>query len=177
MSAVRAIVTNPGYLGCHVSGRTKKVDVLVDPDLPALGHLTRQHSQDRADGVTAVGGELRAIVDDTTGTAPGVLADKARTNAGTPPRRKTPWGIGTRRRLVTRWRGLVVCDSCGKKLQGGMVRGQALYRCYRSNDYAVPVGDHPPSLSVHEVACFRKSTLGCREVTAPSGSLRQPSRL
>ena len=46
--------------------------------------------------------------------------------------------------------GLATCDSCGKRLQGGMVRGHALYRCYRTNDYAVPVNDHPPSLSVRE---------------------------
>ncbi|MGH9107432.1 MAG: hypothetical protein ACRDZX_16720, partial [Acidimicrobiales bacterium] len=30
------------------------------------------------------------------------------------------------------------------------VWGQALYRGYRTNDYAVPVNDHPPSLSVRE---------------------------
>jgi hypothetical protein len=46
--------------------------------------------------------------------------------------------------------GLVICGSCGKRLQGGTVRGNALYRCYRTNDYAVPVDGHPPSLSVRE---------------------------
>jgi hypothetical protein len=38
MSAVREILTNPRYLGFQVSGRTKKKDVLLDPDVPALGH-------------------------------------------------------------------------------------------------------------------------------------------
>jgi hypothetical protein len=31
-----------------------------------------------------------------------------------------------------------------------MVRGHASYRCYRRNDYALPISDHPPSLAVRE---------------------------
>ncbi|MGH9104615.1 MAG: hypothetical protein ACRDZX_02020, partial [Acidimicrobiales bacterium] len=38
-----------------VSGRTKKVDVLVGPDLPALGHVTRQHWQARSEWGTVWG--------------------------------------------------------------------------------------------------------------------------
>ena len=53
MSAVRAILANPCYLGYHVSGRTKKADVLIDPDRPALGDVTRQHWQDQAEWVTS----------------------------------------------------------------------------------------------------------------------------
>ena len=34
MSAVRTILANPRYLGYHVSGRTKKADILLDPDSP-----------------------------------------------------------------------------------------------------------------------------------------------
>ena len=49
MSAVRSILANPRYLGYHVSGRTKKADILLDPDVPALGHVTQQQWQDRAD--------------------------------------------------------------------------------------------------------------------------------
>jgi hypothetical protein len=33
---------------------------------------------------------------------------------------------------------------------GGHGPRPRLYRCYRTNDYAVPVDDHPPSLSVRE---------------------------
>ncbi len=46
--------------------------------------------------------------------------------------------------------GLVVCDCCGKKLQGNMVRGHAFYRCKLSRDYPVPINGHPQSLSVRE---------------------------
>jgi hypothetical protein len=46
--------------------------------------------------------------------------------------------------------GLVVCDCCGKKLQGNVVRGHAFYRCKVSRDYPVPGNDHPQSLAVRE---------------------------
>ncbi|MGH9106353.1 MAG: recombinase family protein, partial [Acidimicrobiales bacterium] len=151
MSAVRAILTNPRYRGYHVSGRTRKVDVLVDPDFPTLGHVTRQHWQEPSDWVTASVPSYEALVDEVTWhRAQAILATNTRTNASTPARRKTH--VGVRHAAPSRYplAGLVVCDSCGKKLQGGTVRGHALYRCYRTNDYAVPVQDHPPSLSVRE---------------------------
>ena len=46
--------------------------------------------------------------------------------------------------------GLVVCDCCGKKLQGNVVRGQVFYRCKVSADYPVTGNDHPRSLAVRE---------------------------
>ena len=151
MSAVRAIIANPRYLGHHVSGRTKKVDVLVDPERPALGHVTRQHWQQRSEWATAAVPTYEAVVDDVAWHgAQAALAANTRTNACTPARRQTH--VGVRHAAASRYplAGLVICDSCGKKLQGGMVRGHALYRCCRTNDYAVPVDDHPPSLSVRE---------------------------
>jgi len=45
---------------------------------------------------------------------------------------------------------LVICDACGKRLQGNVVRGHAFYRCVVSRDYPVPVNDHPSSLSIRE---------------------------
>jgi DNA invertase Pin-like site-specific DNA recombinase len=151
MSVVRTILANPRYLGHHVSGRTKKVDVLLDPDLPALGHVTRQQWQDRAEWVTATVQSHEAIVDEATWhRVQALTAANTRTNAVTPSRRKTH--VGVRHAEPSRYplAGLVICDCCGKKLQGNVVRGNALYRCSRSNDYAVPLNDHPPSLSVRE---------------------------
>src|ERR1039458_10118390 len=66
MSAVRTILGNPRYLGYHVSGRTKKADILLDPDAPALGHVTRQQWQERAEWVTASVQTYEAIVDEMT---------------------------------------------------------------------------------------------------------------
>ena len=66
MSVVRTILNNPRYLGRHVSGRTRKVDVLLDPDMPSLGHVTRQKWQHRADWVTASTPTYEPIVDEMT---------------------------------------------------------------------------------------------------------------
>ena len=44
----------------------------------------------------------------------------------------------------------MVCDCCGKKLQGNLVRGHAFYRCKVSADYPVAENDHPRSLAVRE---------------------------
>ena len=48
---------------------------------------------------------------------------------------------GVRRAEPSRYplSGLVVCDCCGKKLQGNLVRGHAFYRCKVSSDYPVAV--------------------------------------
>ena len=151
MSVVRTILANPRYLGFHVSGRTKKADILLDPDMPALGHVTRQQWQDRSEWVTSSVQTYDAIVDEATWhRVQAVTASNTRTNAVTPGRRKTH--VGVRHAELSRYplAGLVVCDCCGKKLQGNMVRGHALYRCYMSKDYPVPVNNHPPSLSVRE---------------------------
>jgi site-specific DNA recombinase len=150
MSAVRAILGNPRYLGYQVSGRTKKKDVLLDPDVPALGHVTRQQWQQRDEWVTSTVQAYDAIVEEQNWhRVQALVASNTRTKAVTPSRRTH---AGVRRSDPSRYplAGLVVCDACGKKLQGNTVRGYSLYRCYVSTDYASPFKDHPPSLSVRE---------------------------
>jgi hypothetical protein len=150
MSAVRAILINPRYLGYQVSGRTKKKDVLLDPDVPALGHVTRQQWQQRDEWVTSTVQAYDAIVEEQTWhRVQALVAGNTRTKAATPSRRTH---AGVRRSDSSRYplAGLVICDACGKKLQGNTVRGYSLYRCYVSSDYASPFKDHPPSLSVRE---------------------------
>jgi DNA invertase Pin-like site-specific DNA recombinase len=151
MSVVRAILANPRYLGYHVSGRTKKADFLIDPDVPALGHVTRQQWQDRAEWVTSSVQTYEAIVDESTWhRAQAITAAKTRTKAVTPARHRTH--DGTHRSDPSRYplAGLVVCDCCGKKFQGNMARGHAFYRCKASPDYPATVNDHPPTLAVRE---------------------------
>jgi site-specific DNA recombinase len=150
MSAVRAILGNPRYVGHHVSGRTKKKDVLLDPDAPALGHVTRQQWQQRDEWVTSTVQAYDAIVEERGWhRVQALVASNTRTKAVTPSRRTH---AGVRRSDSSRYplAGLVICDVCGKKLQGNTVRGYSLYRCYVGSDYASPLNDHPPSLSVRE---------------------------
>ena len=123
-SAVRAILDKPRYLGHHVSGRTKKADVLLDPDHPMLGHVTRQQWQDKPNWVTAEAPTYPAIIDEATWQrARALAASNTRTTAVTPARRSTR--DGTRRSVPSRYPlvGLVICGCCGKKLQGNMARG------------------------------------------------------
>lgn len=151
MSAVRSILANPRYLGYHVSGRTKKADVLLDPDAPMLGHVTRQQPQDRGEWVTASTQTYEAIVDEKTWhQVHALLAGNTRSNATTSAPRRNRTGV--RRAGLSRYplAGLVICDCCGKKLQGNTVRGHAFYRCKVSRDYPVPLDNHPPSLAVRE---------------------------
>jgi len=150
MSAVRAILVNPRYLGYQVSGRTKKKDVLLDPDVPALGHVTRQQWQQRNEWVTSTVQAYDAIVEERVWhRVQALVASNTRTKAVTPSRRTH---AGVRRSDPSRYplAGLVVCDACGKRLQGNTVRGYSLYRCRMSSDYASPLKDHPPCLSVRE---------------------------
>ncbi len=150
MSAVRAILINPRYLGYQVSGRTKKKDVLLDPDVPALGHVTRQQWQQRDEWVTSTVQAYDAIVEEQIWhRVQALVASNTRTKAVTPSRRTH---AGVRRSDSSRYplAGLVICDACGKRLQGNTVRGYSLYRCRVSSDYASPLKDHPPCLSVRE---------------------------
>ena len=150
MSAVRAILDNPRYLGYQVSGRTKKKDVLLDPDVPALGHVTRQQWQQRDEWVTSSVQAYDAIVEEQIWhRVQALVASNTRTKAVTPSRRTH---AGVRRSDPSRYplAGLVICDACGKRLQGNTVRGYSLYRCRVSSDYASPLKDHPPCLSVRE---------------------------
>ena len=78
-----------------------------------------------------------------------LVASNTRAKAATPSRRTH---AGVRRSDLSRYplAGLVICDACGKRLQGNTVRGYSLYRCRMSSDYASPLKDHPPCLSVRE---------------------------
>ena len=113
--------------------------------------MTRQQWQHRSEWVTASVQTYDAIVDETTWhRVQALIVASTRTKAVTPGRDRAH--RGSRRSEPSRYplAGLVLCDCCGKKLQGNMVRGNALYRCRVSPDYPVPINNHPPSLSVRE---------------------------
>ena len=77
------------------------------------------------------------------------MASNTRTKAVTPSRRTH---AGVRRSDPSRYplAGLIICDACGKRLQGNTVRGRLAHRCRARSDYTSPLKDHPPCLSVRE---------------------------
>ena len=109
-----------------------------------------------------------AIVDEMTWhRVQALIATSTRSNAVKPGQRRTHTGV--RRAEPTRYplAGMVVCDCCGKKLQGNMVRGHAFYRCKVSADYPVAVNIHPPSLSVREDRLLPHVNAWLSELFAP----------
>ena len=101
--------------------------------------------------MTASEQTYEAIIDEVTWyRVQSLLSANARSNVVASAR-----GIersGVRRADSSRYplAGLVTCDCCGRKLQGNIVRGNAMYRCTVRSDYPVSVNDHPPSLSVRD---------------------------
>jgi DNA invertase Pin-like site-specific DNA recombinase len=153
VNAVRAIVLNPKYKGTQAYGRYHKVERLRDVDNPAAGHVTREVPS-RQDEVVTIAGIVESIVGEGTWRAaqpgtcpsrPGPSPDRPRGPAGS-------HGPPTESRYALR--GLLLCASCGRKMQGNVIsRGHAEprvgYRCVYRDEYP---GDqtHPRSMFVAE---------------------------
>lgn len=143
VSAVRAIVMNPRYKGTERFGAYKKVERLYDPTDPAAGHVTRMVRAD-PDNVITVPGAVPAIVDELTWQR----AQPTAAPVGRGPRPDRP--SAGRYAL----RGLLVCDACGRTMQGHMVRRRTGaerlgYRCAVRADYPGRK-DHTSNLFVAE---------------------------
>jgi hypothetical protein len=131
-----------------VFGKQAKVDVLLDPDQPALGHVTRMRWQDPAEWLTATDATHEPLVDESTWHRVQQLI----ASHGRPSNTPRLAGGASRRSAPSRYplAGLIVCAHCGKRLQGSHTRGHAFYRCRIGAGYPVgPVG-HPPTFAVRE---------------------------
>lgn len=125
-SAVRAILSNPRYLGRQVCGRQRRHEQLVDPAQPALGHQTRMRWQAETDWVISDVPTHEPLVDETTWQrAQLLMRERARGNGGGSPRADT-----SRYALV----GLLQCSHCGRRMQGSHTRGNPMYRCRLASD-------------------------------------------
>ena len=114
--------------------------------------MTRQQWQQRDEWVTSTVQAYDAIVEEQVWhRVQAFVASNTRTKTVTPSRR-THAGVRRSDSSLYPLAGLVICDACGKRLQGNTMRGCSLYRCRVSSDYASPFKDHPPSgsLSVRE---------------------------
>jgi site-specific DNA recombinase len=147
-SAVRAILLNPRYLGRYVFGRQARVEVLLDPDQPALGHVTRMRWQDRSQWLNATEFTHEPLVDEASWHRVQELME----SNTRPSRRHHHAGGESRRSVPGRYplSGLIVCGHCNKKLQGSHTRGRAYYRCRIGAGYPTGPTGHPASLAVRE---------------------------
>ena len=119
-SAVRAILTNPRYLGHQVVGRQRRRDELVDPTDPAAGTASRQHWQAADTWVTSDEPAWPALVD----VALWQRVNARITNTRSPQRRRPRATAG-----VYLLAGLVRCKVCGRSMHGATLKGKPYYRC------------------------------------------------
>ena len=139
-SAVRAILTNPRYLGHQVVGRQRRKDELVNPLDPAIGTTSRQHWQTEDEWVTSDEPTWPALVDRTLWE---------RVNA----RIKNTRGPGRRRPRAAPGKyllaGLIRCATCGRSMHGNTLKNKPYYRCnLQRADYADT--SHPKTTAIRE---------------------------
>ncbi|MDP1820909.1 MAG: recombinase family protein [Acidimicrobiales bacterium] len=140
-SAVRAILTNPRYLGHQVTGRQRRKDELLDPTDPAAGTTSRQRWQPAGEWVTSDEPAWPALVD----------ADlwhrvNARITNTRGPQRRRPRAEPGKYLLA----GMLCCAACGRSMHGATLKGKPYYRCNAQRpDYAETDG-HPTTTAVRE---------------------------
>ena len=142
-SAVRAILTNPRYLGRQVAGRQRRYDLLFNAHDPALGTISRQRWQPRDTWSWSEEPSWPALV-------PADLFERVN------KRITDRVGDGTRRPRSQPGQyllaGAIRCGHCGKAMFGNTAKNKPYYRCSATRpDYATPsVPGHPPTYMVRE---------------------------
>lgn len=139
-SAVRAILTNPRYLGHQVAGRQRRKDELLDPADPAAGTTSRQRWQPTEAWVTSDDPAWPAIVDADLWER----VNARITNTRGPQRRRPRATPGTY--LLA---GLVRCKVCGRSMHGATLKGNPYYRCNRVRPDYADTG-HPRTTAIRE---------------------------
>lgn len=140
-SAVRAILTNPRYLGHQVVGRQRRKDELLDPTDPAAGTTSRQRWQPTVEWVTSDEPAWPALVDEDLWHR----VNARITNTRGPQRRRPRAEPG--KYLLA---GMLRCAACGRSMHGATLKGKPYYRCNaRRPDYA-DIAEHPKPTAVRE---------------------------
>lgn len=159
-SAVRAILTNPRYLGHQVAGRQRRYDELFNARDPALGTISRQRWQPADTWAWSEQPSWPALV----------RADLfERVNS----RITKTVGNGTRRPRSQPGQyllaGAIRCAHCGKAMFGNTAKSKAYYRCSATRpDYATPsVLGHPPAYMVREERILAAVDAWLGALTAP----------
>lgn len=143
-SGVRAILTNPRYLGRQVSGRQRRYDELLDTRDPALGTVSRQRWQNPDAWSWSEEPSWPALVPEDLFERVNERIINSRGHR-TPRRPQSQPG----RYVIA---GLIRCGHCGKAMFGSTAKGNPYYRCASTrDDYATTsVPGHPRSYTVRE---------------------------
>lgn len=137
-SAVRTILKNPRYTGFQVWARQRKDEVLLDVEDVAAGHVTKMRWNPEDEWQWSREPAHKALVSmEDWKAAQDIFTAGSRKSS---PKRK--------RHHDYMLKGMITCNSCGRKLVANVVHGRLQYRCRMKENY--PGIDHPPSLSVRE---------------------------
>ncbi|WP_425434750.1 recombinase family protein [Nonomuraea jiangxiensis] len=128
-SAVRAILTNPRYLGHQVWNRQGKHEVLMNVDDVGLGHTTRLRWNAKEDWVWSEKVVHPPIVSKEDFDA----VQTTLTGRGNHHTDKTRKPTSKPYQL----RGLLYCGICDRKMQGQWVNDAPYYRCRFPEEYAL----------------------------------------
>lgn len=139
-SAVRAILTNPRYLGHQVTGRQRRRDELMEPMNPAAGTISRQHWQETDKWVTSDEPTWPALVDSELWER----VNARITNTRGPARRRSRGAPGDY--LLS---GMLRCATCGRSMHGNMLKSKPYYRCNTQRPDYADTG-HPRTTAVRE---------------------------
>lgn len=165
---VRAILGNPRYTGYAVFGRWVKHEVLLDPDDPAAGHVTRFKPSDPSRIVRSRSQAHEPIVSVEDFTRAQVVR-RGKSAAGLASMGRLPRGRRTSKRVYA-LRGLVVCSVCDRRMEGAAVKDRVYYRC-RSRTL-VPgsplLARHPRTVSLREARVLGPLNGWIAGVLAPS---------
>jgi DNA invertase Pin-like site-specific DNA recombinase len=142
-SAVRAILTNPRYLGHQVAGRLRRCDELLNAADVALGTVSRQRRQDPDRWAWSQTPSWPALVEEELFER----INRRITNTHD-TRDRRPRSEPGKYVLA----GAIRCELCGKAMFGATARNKPYYRCTATRpDYARPsVPGHPATYAVRE---------------------------
>jgi site-specific DNA recombinase len=160
-SAVRAILTNPRYLGRQVAGRQRRRDELVDALDASQGTVSRQRWQDATAWAWSDGQSWPPLVSED-------LWHRVNSRISTTRGGQTRLPRSEPGRYVLA--GAIRCGHCGKSMFGAMGKNKPYYRCTATRpDYAAPsVAGHPPTYSVREERILSAVDEWISELTNPS---------
>ncbi|MEV6059878.1 recombinase family protein [Nocardia asteroides] len=141
-SAIRAILTNPRYTGHEVWNKQRKQETLIDVEDVALGHETRLAWNAKDQWVFSDQPAHEPLVDRATfEQVQFLLSSRGQTSPRVTSRRKHSYAF----------KGLIVHETCGRRMQGNWNHDKPHYRCRYPSEYAIANKiDHSPTVYLRE---------------------------